>query len=422
MAVPLTSLYANIPRWVQHLSAVQQMGMVNRSLNEIIAVDGTKTVLAQNQQERKERQFRQGLFFLLGFILLPLQGRALTHAFARHLTPKNVPLGESLLRLTYDELQSDAKFKKALQRLFQADRKTSRFGKRAHSHSTPQFRHQIAKAKGNLLIFDLALAGALFGGLGSAKNAYGQFIRQSLPSNTLFYSWQPRAQQPQALQKALLSILIGSGMMAAGAMCLKHAALTPQRWLGPFQGLKQHLARLEHTHLTNGFLKTIPMMPPLTSMAAMVPMEVGEWISARSSKEQSDLLPVFAGVNLSFFGLTPLLNKLLNQGCSSIQSRIQSAQKQGLPKANIIQAAEHAARIFLLNYGLTWATIAGFILMANRQAQSNRQTENNSQPILRARWTTQQSNRCYDVAFQASAVNSAGLIMPSAMPSPRPLS
>jgi hypothetical protein len=155
-------------------------------------------------------------------------------------------------------------------------------------------------------------------------------------------------------------------MMIASAACLKQIALIPQkRFRGPLTAFKHLLQRCQYTYLAGGLLKRIPIMSPLTSIGVMVPMEVGEWITARNPKERADLLPVFAGVNLAFFGLTPLLNKLLNHGCSSIQARL-----QGMPNAKILQAGQHAARVFVLNYGLTWAGIAGFILIANRFRQN----------------------------------------------------
>jgi hypothetical protein len=64
--------------------------------------------------------------------------------------------------------------------------------------------------------------------------------------------------------------------------------------------------------------------------------------------------------------MLPLLNKVLNDGCLTIQDRVQKAIAQGRSAPQIVHVAKRSARLFWMNYLLTWGLVSGFVYGANQ--------------------------------------------------------
>jgi hypothetical protein len=374
----LAASSVGLPLWVERIQNFQQMGLINKALTEIVGVDVPKIALAKNPDEQKERIFRQTVLFLLAFAIAPLHSIGLTRIFARQLLPKAPKLGQTLMRLSFEELQSEAAFKKGLKRLFSKTEPLPQTLKHLiEQPNTKAFRQKIIGVKSNHMILDLGIEGALFGSLGFIKNWYGRQItgknqftgeRKLVDEKTLdaiyqhehYTNWLDRI----PYGKELFSFFAGTTITTGIATLFKQVALNPKK-NKILRSLNRLLPHYEYTFTTKGILKHVPLMSTLALWNIMIAMGVGEWVTARSRRERNEFLLNFVGINFTFFAITPLLNKLMNDGCLSIGERVGKALKKGLPKAKIIEAAKQATRIFGLNYLISWVGVSGFIVLAN---------------------------------------------------------
>ena len=206
--------------WVSALNQFQKLYLVNKAVLELVGHDVPVIALAKNNDERKERYFRQALVFFFVFLIAPLHARFINHAFSKGVAPPPVlkalakagVSSDTLMKLPSTALQSTKALGKGLRMFFNETLGKPMPAVLARAVGEP-LRKRMVRAKTAFLMTDLALQGGFFMSIGWLKNLFAKrFLTGSMQfsgergivaQNKLdkLYEAQQRRQQELAAQQ-----------------------------------------------------------------------------------------------------------------------------------------------------------------------------------------------------------------------------
>ncbi|MCA9842692.1 MAG: hypothetical protein KC475_11295, partial [Cyanobacteria bacterium HKST-UBA03] len=274
-----------IPAWVQQVNTFQRLAILNKAVLDVAGMDVPIIALAKNNDERKERLFRQALILVGTFLLAPLHAALVYRLFGQSLPDKR------LLQLPYKNLLSVRALKEGTVTLYRQTLK-SPLPKRLMPRLNEAFRKRLIRAKTGFLITDLMLMGVLLSNVGWLKNLFGRALsgnkqfsgeRGIVGQQQLDRLYAAEAQGPHVSEQfkmALTSILGGAVPLGIGLL-LRHALTHPTSAGG---GLFK-LARAWSPRFDYQFKWGVPWLANLSLAAITLCSDVAEVAASRSPRE-----------------------------------------------------------------------------------------------------------------------------------------
>ncbi|MCA9840656.1 MAG: hypothetical protein KC475_00945 [Cyanobacteria bacterium HKST-UBA03] len=383
MPLPVT-----LPPFVQAVKEFQQLGLVNKALIDVTAVDVPLIALAKNQSERKERALRQGLVLLVAFLMAPLHARLVSRLMSHGIGIKgHSGANQTLMRLSFNELANTNTMRQGIIRLFRDPSGKvplqnriplplkRRLGPRALEH----LRKRVLNAKSHFLMTDLAVCGLLLSSIGFIKVAFGKLMSGKnqfsgefgiVNTNVLDALYRHEHQgDHEALQaktqlKQAITFSTAIGVPVLLGLLVRHGLKTPNpKGLNRF--ITQKLApRLDYNYPS--YLKSLKGWPLLSDGAQILlslMLTMGELTSARSKRELKELAIQRNSIDAMFFFGAPMFMKALS-GSTTVQGAIDRARFK-VPHL-VQQAARRSARTYLASFLLTLACVSAIVAKTNQ--------------------------------------------------------
>lgn len=378
-----------LPKYVNNLREFQNLGLINKAVLDVTAVDVPLVVLSKNPTERAERTFRQGLVLLFAFLLAPLHSKMVARHIGKKLSKKlqlpNKIDGENLLQVSYTDLKNNKTVKDSIKKLYK-DILEEDIPDKLLLHNAEYLRKSILKSKVQLNGIDLMIEGVAFALIGPLKVLFGKLIsgqdkftgELNLASDddldALYEAEQANAKQNNIISKNFKQ-LITLGLGLAVPSLVSHT-LYKSHLKSKNNIFTKYGKLFDYNYPTRpAWLKKlkVPMLSNIGLVIASLIITLGELASARSSREFQELFIQRNAIDFTFFVGVPLTMKLLNKGFITIDQSINSVKNQ-LPTV-VRRTAKTAANNYIISYLATIGLISGIITYTNSLTRKNIQKE-----------------------------------------------
>lgn len=393
-----------LPRWVRGVHEFQQAGIVNKALVDMVGIDVPQIVLAKNPMERQERFFRQGLIFVLAFVLAPLHA----YGFAKLVSRAN-QLPADVFRVSFKDLANVRTLKQALSQASRSNPAIFSFGRAQPINEA--LRQRLTKAKTQFLTLDLITECVLSGCVGPLKVLFGtkltgkkQFTGEHgiVSAQTLDQLYAKADQERNKTQT--------SGSLTAKALDLKTwlpiglgvilplliGGLIRRQYSRPFSNTHVSASRLnrwvralaptfDYTYAKHllaskrwgALLNKVPLASDAFLVAVGLTYTLGDLAAARSHREFKELFIQHNAINVMYFLGTPLWMKTLTHLMGDRYGLKHSAISVGrvlarnqLPPTQRGPAARFAALAYLSSFVFNLLVISGVIATTNRMTRA----------------------------------------------------
>ncbi|MCA9799396.1 MAG: hypothetical protein KC474_07580 [Cyanobacteria bacterium HKST-UBA04] len=409
--------------WVSALNQFQKLYLVNKAVLELVGHDVPVIALAKNNDERKERYFRQALVFFFVFLIAPLHARFINHAFSKGVAPPPVlkalakagVSSDTLMKLPSTALQSTKALGKGLRTFFNETLGKPMPAVLARAVGEP-LRKRMVRAKTAFLMTDLALQGGFFMSIGWLKNLFAKrFLTGSMQfsgergivaQNKLdkLYEAQQRRQKLSRVAKAAYTTAIGIAVPALVGLALRRSLLAPVAGKGLVGALRKRAHWFDYNHIGKW---------PLVSLAPFAIVgylnDLGDILSSRSKREAIE-----NGIKVSLSTLFIFGDLLWMKGLSAVfknPDRVplscrtfvhrtvdwarQTAKLKRWPvrkaKRFIDRVSSRAAKFYLASFALNTSAVAAIVLFMNHMTRTTLKSDvkklgETSRPVSQAQY------------------------------------
>ncbi|MDH4378758.1 MAG: hypothetical protein QE263_02485 [Vampirovibrionales bacterium] len=388
----MSAITTALPAWVLGLRDFQRLGLINKAVIDVTAVDIPFIAMAKNKTEQKERILRQSLLLVIAFILAPIHSTLIARAMSKYVGfvgDAGKALNKTLMQLSYKDLGNLESFQTAVSKLFKTTLNQPLPELLVKNGLTDALRHNILKAKSHFLRLDLAVEGVLFSLIGPAKVMFGEWLSGKkqftgefgiVDQSTLnkLYDKQAEAKAKkkpwrQFLQQhsTLFSMALGVIVPLLGATALHRLFKAPSP-TGVSRWFQQHIAPHFDYHYSQ-FIKVfkgVPMLSDGSLLLMCILMQISELAAARSKREVKEVAIQRSLLDVTFFFGIPAFMRLLS-GSTSVQGamdkKIEAAAAKGikLGEAELKRIGKVAGWTYGVSYLLAATAIIGSIALGN---------------------------------------------------------
>lgn len=361
-----------LPAWVSGIAQFQDLGFFSKALLDAGGIDVPYALNAKNKEERDERIVQGVLIMTFAYGIAPLHSYLLARHFLKAVPTPRLEDRQALFRFSYTQLENVHTFSEHLKTQLP-------HLKPLNASALDALRKHVLKVKTSHLIVDLALEGAFLSSIPFLKNLVTALktgethftgehtLAKKEDLNALYQNEQKQDGHKNILGQALATMALSALLPTLLTFTLRKAVMAPStKTKGLLHHVKSWAPHFDYQYMTRWkWFKQVPLLPVMALLPVFIGFNLGRLSSARSKRERNEALiqdPLFLA---SFFGVTPLVFRLLNKGFPTINKRLEHLIQNKASTAEIQKTALFSAGSFLFAYALNILATIGVVQFTN---------------------------------------------------------